>query len=142
MAVEGRGIARPFASIGFDGGQDKMLMVLQLHDLDNPDATMWKDGGRRRSIILARGTLREAVGKCLHSNFKIQFILSLMGPISGDYCAETRDNLEILIVKMKLRRALKRLQIPYQIMGDLKMMNTLTGFIDILMTYKKFMIFF
>ena len=55
-----------------------------------------------------------------------------MGPISGDYCAETRDNLEILIVKMKLRRALKRLQIPYQIMGDLKMMNTLTGFIDIL----------
>ena len=32
---------------------------------------------------------------------------------------------------MKLRRALKKLKIPYQIMGDLKMMNTLTGLIGI-----------
>ena len=37
----------------------------------------------------------------------------------------------LLLNKMKLRRALKALNIPYQIMGDLKMMNTLTGFICI-----------
>ena len=54
-----------------------------------------------------------------------------MANLSGDYCPETRDNLELLISKMKLRRALKKLKIPYQIMGDLKMMNTLTGLIGI-----------
>ena len=80
--------------------QDKLLLVLQLHDTSNPDPTLWKDGGRRRSIILAR----------------------------GDYCPETRDNIMLLLNKMKLRRALKRLKIPYMIMGDLKMMNTLTGY--------------
>ena len=53
-----------------------------------------------------------------------------MTAFTGDYCPETRDNLELLISKMKLRRALKKLNIPYQVMGDLKMMNTLTGFID------------
>ena len=54
-AVNKRKIAKPFASLGWDGGQDKLLLVLQLHDLANPDPTLWKDGGRRRSIILARG---------------------------------------------------------------------------------------
>ena len=54
-AVKKRKIVKPFASLGWDGGQDKLLLVLQLHDLANPDPTLWKDGGRRRSIILARG---------------------------------------------------------------------------------------
>ena len=54
-AVEKRKLVKPFASLGWDGGQDKLLLVLQLHDLANPDPTLWKDGGRRRSIILARG---------------------------------------------------------------------------------------
>ena len=49
--------------------------------------------------------------------------------ISADYCPETPDNIELVISKMKLRRVLKRLNIPYQIMGDLKMMNILTGII-------------
>ena len=54
-AIEGRKVTRPFVSIGWDGGQDKLLLVLQIHDLANPDPAFWKDGGRRRSIILARG---------------------------------------------------------------------------------------
>ena len=57
--------------------------------------------------------------------------ISIIVNLSGDYCPETRDNIELLISKMKLRRALKKLKIPYQIMGDLKMMNTLTGLIGI-----------
>ena len=40
-----------------DGGQDKCIVVIQLHDLANPDPSYFKDGGRRRSIIVARGML-------------------------------------------------------------------------------------
>ena len=55
MTIQRRKIAKPFASLGWDGGKDKLLLVLQIHDLENPDPALWKDGGRRRSIILARG---------------------------------------------------------------------------------------
>lgn len=40
---------------------------------------------------------------------------------------ETRDNLELILGKLKLRRSLKKLGISYHIIGDLKMCNTLTG---------------
>ena len=43
--------------MGLDGGQDKCIVVIQMHDLANPDPTYFKDGGRRRSIIVARGML-------------------------------------------------------------------------------------
>ena len=52
---EQRGVERPFLTVGLDGGQDKCIVVIQMHDLNNPDPTYFKDGGRRRSIIIARG---------------------------------------------------------------------------------------
>ena len=51
-----RGVKRPFLTFGLDGGQEKCILVMNIHDLDNQDVpTMFKDGGRRRSIIIARG---------------------------------------------------------------------------------------
>ena len=54
-ATRKRKVVKPFLTLGWDGGKDKLLLVLQIHDLANPDPTLWKDGGRRRAIILARG---------------------------------------------------------------------------------------
>ena len=52
-----RGVKRPFLTVGLDGGQEKCLLVINIHDLDDPSPTMFKDGGRRRSIIIARGII-------------------------------------------------------------------------------------
>ena len=71
-----------------DGGQDKCLVVIQMHDLDNPDPTIFKDGGRRRSIIVARGLINIII-----VNFTDRWS-------QGDYCAETRDNLELILGKL------------------------------------------
>ena len=54
--VSARKVSRPFLSLGLDGGQEKLILVLQVHDLDeSADPAVFKEGGRRRSIILARG---------------------------------------------------------------------------------------
>ena len=83
-------------------------------------------------LIQLSGKMEGAGGASSWREVREAFFLSqIIASLSGDYCPETRDNLMLLLNKMKLRRALKALNIPYQIMGDLKMMNTLTGFICI-----------
>ena len=50
--------------------------------------------------------------------------------ILADFCEESRDNLELIISKLQLRRALLELGIPYHYIGDLKMCNTLIGLLE------------
>ena len=82
-------------------------------------------------LIQLSGKMEGVGGASSWREVREAFLSQIIASLSGDYCPETRDNLMLLLNKMKLRRALKALNIPYQIMGDLKMMNTLTGFICI-----------
>ena len=80
-----RGVKMPFLTFGLDGGQvcygwwvfdetnssflqDKCIVVMQMHELQpepEPEPTTHKDGGRCRSIIVARGIIyRVSQKKC------------------------------------------------------------------------------
>ena len=73
MIIKGRDIKAPFVSIGLDGGKQKVtlysqltrviiiniifqvLVTMHLYDDEEPDKDpLFKDGGWRRAIILAR----------------------------------------------------------------------------------------
>ena len=72
--VKSRGVKAPHLSIGIDGGQDKILVTLQLYDLacdkDEKCDPDYLEGGRRRTLVIAR----------------------------ADYCPESRHNIGMLTV--------------------------------------------
>ena len=56
--IRNRQCKNPMLSLGLDGGGDrKLVATLFLHDLDNPkaDKQHYKDGGWRKSLLLAEG---------------------------------------------------------------------------------------
>ena len=52
--IKKRKISKPLVVIGSDGGQDKLICTLQIHDLNNKskDNDGLEPGGRRRVILL------------------------------------------------------------------------------------------
>ena len=68
-----------------DGGQDKCIVVIQMHDLANPDPTYFKDGGRRRSIIVARGMLDAGI-YIIVMRFSLNMVYYLMSSLSMSMC--------------------------------------------------------
>ena len=87
-----------------DGGQNKLLAVMFIHDLasddsDNSDNNN-KPGGCKSGVIIGR----------------------------VDFVNENRDNVEMFLNQIKLFEFLKKLpENRYHIIGDLKMCNILTG---------------
>ena len=101
--VKERNIRDPVLKFGIDGGQGKIIMVMFIHDLaasDDDDSDDMKPGGQNRGIVVAR----------------------------ADNASENRDNVEYLAKTVGLFEFLSKLpEDRYNIIGDLKMCNLLTG---------------
>ena len=104
--IECRGIVKPFINIGIDGGKDKVIVVLQIFDLEDlslDEATRKKKNkksplGRDRSIVIAR----------------------------GDYTVESPENIKLIYDKLRLRETMANYP-EWQIIGDLKAHNSTCG---------------
>ena len=96
----GRGITNPHLNIACDGGRDKLLMVLQIFDMDETgaDKEKYKALGCKRAIVIGR----------------------------ADYVGENRDNVEYMFQKLKIFETLQHYK-SSQIICDLKLANILTG---------------
>ena len=96
----GRGITNPHLNVGVDGTKDKLVIVLQVYDMDETgtDKEKYKALGCRRAIVIGR----------------------------GDYVGENRDNVEYMFQKLKIFETLQHYK-SSQIISDLKMANILTG---------------
>ena len=112
-AISGRGIVRPHISVGLDGGGKKVIVIIQIYDLEelneeeddnnNEDDTgkkkdPMKSLGAKRSIVIAR----------------------------GDFAYESRDNIELIYQKLRLFEVMDNFPNWHQI-GDCKVQNTCAG---------------
>ena len=98
--LRGRGITNPHLNIGVDGGGKKLIIVLQIYDMDKDgtDKEKYKSLGCRRTIVIGR----------------------------GDYVGENRDNIEYMFKKLKIFETLQQYK-SYHFISDLKVSNLLTG---------------
>ena len=98
--LRGRGITNPHLNIGVDGGGNKLIIVLQIYDMDQDGAVKekYKSLGSRRTIVIGR----------------------------GDYVGENRDNIEYMFKKLKIFETLQQYK-SYHIISDLKISNLLSG---------------
>ena len=96
--VQEKGIRRPKVVIGGDGGNSKLIFTLQVfdeEDLEARDYCGYSLGGVRRSILIA----------------------------GVDHCKEYRDNLDMILDKLKIWKV----EHPLQVIGDGKLKPMLAG---------------
>ena len=99
-------MVNPFINIGIDGGKDKVIVVLQIFDLEDlslDKATRKKKNkksplGRDHSIVIAR----------------------------GNYTVESPENIKLIYDKLRLRETMANYP-EWQIIGDLKAHNSTCG---------------
>ena len=96
----GRGITNPHINVAADGGGNKLIIVIQVYDMDEQgtDKEKYKALGCKRAIVIGR----------------------------ADYVGENRDNLEYMFKKLKIFETLQHYK-SWHIISDLKVANLLTG---------------
>ena len=100
---------------------------MHLYDDLEPDKDpLFKDGGWRRSIILARADYCQEV----LMNDKVSLLLISKCIL---HSFQTRENVEMILSKLGLLEALRKLDLNFKIINDLKVAHNYTGKFKLIM---------
>ena len=113
-AIAGRGIEKPHINIGTDGGAQKEVVIAQIFDLaeldknDGDEDENDDENGKKKDLMKSLGAKRSLV------------------IARGDFCYESRDNLELIYHKLGLFETMQKFPHWHHI-GDCKVQNTCAG---------------